>query len=108
MDMKINSAYLLITCNVGKRDEVITQIKHLSSIKYIQRTFGAYDIIAKVESTTLDLLQRFITQKIRTLIDVRSAMTLHCKPNLESSDGRKRNVITIETPVTTDNKLVAI
>ncbi|HSG73955.1 MAG TPA: Lrp/AsnC ligand binding domain-containing protein [Nitrosopumilaceae archaeon] len=106
--MKINSAYLLITCNVGKRDEVMTQIKHLNGIKYIQRTFGAYDIIARVESTTLDLLQRFITQKIRTLIDVRNAMTLHCKPNLESSDGKKRNGSTIETLVTTGDKLVTI
>jgi len=83
MDMKINSAYLLITCNDGRLDEVISQIEHLDSIKEIQGTFGAYDIIAKVESTTLEHLQRFIVQKIRTLVDVRSAMTLHCKTTLQ-------------------------
>ncbi len=76
--MNPNSAYLLITCNKGKLDEVITQIKHLDSIKEIQGTYGAYDIIAKVESTTLDNLQSFIIQKIRTVINVKSAMTLHC------------------------------
>lgn len=83
MEMKNNSAYLLITCNDGKLDEVMTQIEHLDNIKEIQETCGAYDIIAKVESTTLDHLQRFIVQKIRTLVNVRSAMTLHCKPNLQ-------------------------
>ena len=83
MEMKTNSAYLLITCNDGKLDEVITQIEHLDSIKEIQGTCGVYDIIAKVESTTLDHLQRFIVQKIRTLADIRSTMTLHCKPNLQ-------------------------
>jgi DNA-binding Lrp family transcriptional regulator len=81
MEMKKNSAYLLITCNEGKLDEVKTQIEHLDGIKEIQGTCGAYDIVAKVETTTLDNLQRFIIQKIRTLVDVRSAMTLHCKPN---------------------------
>lgn len=83
MAMKTNSAYLLITCNDGKLDEVMTQIEHLDDVKEIQETRGAYDIIARVESTTLDHLQRFIVQKIRTLVDVRSAMTLHCKPNLQ-------------------------
>ncbi|MFB5611374.1 MAG: Lrp/AsnC ligand binding domain-containing protein [Nitrosopumilaceae archaeon] len=83
MEIKKNSAYLLITCNVGKLEEVMSQIEHLDNIKEIQKTHGAYDIIAKVESSTLDHLQKFIVQKIRTLIDVRSAMTLTCKPNLQ-------------------------
>jgi len=83
MEMKKNSAYLLITCNVGKLEEVMSQIEHLDSIKEIQKTFGAYDIIAKVESSTLDNLHRFIVQKIRTLTNVRSAMTLSCKSNLQ-------------------------
>lgn len=84
VEMKKNSAYLLITCNVGKLENVMSQIGHLDGIKEIQKTFGAYDIIAKVESTTLDNLQRFLEQKIRTLIDVRSAMTLPCKQNVET------------------------
>lgn len=82
MELKKKSAYLLITCNVGKLEEVMSQIENLDSIKEIQKTHGAYDIIAKVESTTLEHLQKFIVQKIRTVIDVRSAMTLTCNPNL--------------------------
>ena len=81
MEMKTNSAYLLITCNEGKLDEVKTLIANLDNIKEIQETCGAYDIIAKVESSSLEHLQIFIIQKIRTLVNVRSAMTLHCKPN---------------------------
>lgn len=81
--MNPNSAYLLITCNKGELDKVITQIEHLDSIKEIQGTYGAYDIIAKIESTTLDHLQSFIVQKIRTLVDVKSAMMLHCNTALQ-------------------------
>ena len=77
---KTNSAYLLITCNDGKLDDVITEISNLDSIKEIQETCGAYDIIAKIESITSQQLQKFIIQKIRNLTNVRSAMTLHCKP----------------------------
>ena len=81
--MNPNSAYLLITCNDGKLDEVMTLIKHLDNIKEIQGTFGAYDIIARVESTTMEYLQTSIIQKIRTLADVKNAMMLHCKTTLQ-------------------------
>lgn len=83
VEIKNNFAYLLITCNDGKLDDVMTKIEHLDSIKEIQGTLGVYDIVAKVESATLDHLQQFIVQKIRSLVDVRSAMTLLYKPNIQ-------------------------
>ena len=83
MDIKTNSAYLLITCNDGKLDEVISQIEPLDIIKEIQSTCGAYDIVAKVESTTKEHLQEFFIQKIRTLVEIRSVMVLGCKQNIQ-------------------------
>lgn len=80
MGIKTNSAYLLISCNVGKLDEVIEHLGRLDSIKEFQGTWGPYDIIVKVESLTRKHLQRFIVQKIRTLVGIRSALTLECKP----------------------------
>ncbi len=79
--MKPSSAYLLITCNDGKLDEVISQIEPLDSIKEIQGTCGAYDIVAKIELTTKEHLQEFFIQKIRTLAEIRSVMMLGCKQN---------------------------
>ena len=75
-----NPAYLLITCHNDKVNDVINQIKQFDYIKEIQGTCGAYDIIAKVESITSVHLQRFIIQKIRTLANVRTALTLHYEP----------------------------
>ena len=83
MNTKTNSAYLLITCNNGQFDKVITQLKQMNSIKEIQGTCGAYDIIAKAESITSIHLQRFIMQKIRTLANVKSTLTLHYEPTLQ-------------------------
>jgi DNA-binding Lrp family transcriptional regulator len=79
MVVKTNSTYLLISCNIGKLDEVMKHLGHLDDIKEIQGTFGPYDIIAKVESLSRQHLQKFIVQRIRTLIGIKSALTLECK-----------------------------
>jgi hypothetical protein len=79
MVVKTNSTYLLISCNIGKLDEVIEYLGHLDDIKEIQGTFGPYDIIAKVESLSRQHFQKFVVQRIRTLIGIRSALTLECK-----------------------------
>lgn len=80
---KTNSTYLLISCNIGKLDEVIEHLGHLDAIKEVQGTFGPYDIIVKVESLSRQHLQKFIVRQIRTLMGIRSALTLECKPRLE-------------------------
>lgn len=79
---KTNSAYLLIVCNDRHLDDVMTEIGALDNIKEVQETCGAYDIIAKIESITSANLQKFIIEKIRNLANVRTAMTLHCKPGI--------------------------
>ena len=79
MVVKTNFTYILISCNIGKLNEVIEHLGHLDGIKEIQGTFGPYDIVAKVESLSRQHLQKFIVQKVRTLIGIKSALTLECK-----------------------------
>ncbi|NIP62129.1 MAG: hypothetical protein GWN01_08680, partial [Nitrosopumilaceae archaeon] len=55
---KQSSAYLLITCNEGKLDEVLTDVQKLDEVKESQETIGVYDIIAKIESATSEYLDR--------------------------------------------------
>jgi len=43
-------AYVLINCDLGSEDAVIEDLKHIDSVKEVRGTFGAYDIIAKVEN----------------------------------------------------------
>lgn len=83
MAVKTNFTYLLISCNIGKFDEVINHLECLDGVKEFQGINGAYDIIAKIESLSRQHLHRFLTQQIRTLVGVRSALTLECKPELE-------------------------
>lgn len=75
---KLSYAYLLITCNEGKLDEVLTDVQKLDEVKESQETVGVYDIIAKIESATWKYLDRFLLEKIRTIPNIRSVMMLHC------------------------------
>ncbi len=70
------TAYVLINCDLGYEEQIIEELKHLSDVKEVHGTFGAYDIIAKVESDQTNTLKETITWKIRKLDKVRSTLSL--------------------------------
>ncbi len=69
-------AYILINCEIGSEEEVITALKNVDSIKEVHGTFGAYDILAKIESPQVEDLRETITWKIRKIDKIRSTLTL--------------------------------
>ena len=70
------TAYVLINCELGSEEDVIDALKNVEDVKEIQGTFGAYDIIAKVDNSKLDTLRETITWKIRKIDKIRSTLTL--------------------------------
>jgi len=70
------TAYVLIVCDLGYEEQIIEELKHLSDVKEVHGTFGAYDIIAKVESDEPNTIKEIITWKIRKIVQVRSTLTL--------------------------------
>ncbi len=76
-------AYVLINCDLGYEEQIIEELKHISDVKEIHGTFGAYDILAKVESANVENLRDTITWKIRRLDRVRSTLTLLVIDGLE-------------------------
>ena len=69
-------AYVLINSELGYEEEVIKSLKELEQVKEVNGTFGAYDMIAKVEGKTTDELKETITWKIRKMDKIRSTLTL--------------------------------
>ncbi len=69
-------AYVLINCDLGYEEQIIEELKHISDVKEIHGTFGAYDIVAKVESDQITTLRETITWKIRKIDKIRSTLTL--------------------------------
>ncbi len=69
-------AYVLINCDMGYEEQVIEELKDISDVKEVHGTYGAYDIIAKVEADETSVLRETITWKIRKIDKVRSTLTL--------------------------------
>ena len=69
-------AYVLINCEIGSEEKVIEELKTIDGVKEVHGTFGAYDILAKVESVQVETLRETITWKIRKIDKIRSTLTL--------------------------------
>ncbi len=70
------SAYVLINCDIGSEEDVISHLKTVDGVKEVHSTFGAYDIIAEIESDNKENLRDAITWKIRKIERIRSTLTL--------------------------------
>ena len=70
------TAYVLINCELDSEESIISQLKTLEGIIEVHGTFGAYDILAKIESSTVEALRETITWKIRKIEKIRSTLTL--------------------------------
>ena len=70
------TAYILINCELGSEESLIQQLKSLDVVAEVHGTFSAYDILAKIESSTVEVLRETITWKIRKIDQIRSTLTL--------------------------------
>ena len=69
-------AYILLNCELGSEELIIQQLKNLDGVSEVHGTFGAYDILTKIESPTVEALREIITWKIRKIGQIRSTLTL--------------------------------
>ncbi len=50
---------MLINCDIGSEVDVISHLKTIDGVKEVHGTFGAYDIIAEIESDNKKNSQRY-------------------------------------------------
>ncbi len=72
----METAYVLVNCDLGSEDSIIEELNQIESVREVHGTFGAYDIIAKVENPDREKLRDTIIWNIRKLEHVRSTLTL--------------------------------
>ncbi len=68
--------YVLINCELGAEADLIEQIKAIEQVKDVFGTFGAHDIMVKVEGDHLEHLRGIIAWEIQKLKKIRSTVTL--------------------------------
>ena len=72
----MSQAFVLINCELGSEEQIISELKTFSDVTNVQGTFGAYDIIAQVSSESVEQIRETITWKIRKIEKIRSTLTL--------------------------------
>jgi len=72
----METAFVLITCEVGTTDKVIKKLQMINEIKEVTPVWGSYDVIAKVTAPTKEELRDAIRKKIRTTDNIRTTMSL--------------------------------
>lgn len=74
--VKMEKAYVLINCELGKENLVLSELRGLKAMKEAHGTFGAYDIIDELIAENPESLRQEITWKIRKIQSIRETLTL--------------------------------
>ena len=69
-------AFILVNVEIGADVEVLNELGLIPEIIEAHRVYGVYDIIAVVETSTMQELKDVIGFKIRSLDKVHSTMTM--------------------------------
>ena len=70
------TAFVLINVEIGSEDEVLRSLKPISEVKEAHLVYGVYDIIARIETDTMQELKDAVSWKIRRVDKVRSTLTM--------------------------------
>jgi len=69
-------AFVLINADLGAEEQLVKELRGIEFVKEVYVVYGVYDIVAKVESDTMEKVKETITWKIRRLDRVRSTLTM--------------------------------
>ncbi len=70
------TAYVLINVEIGSEDEVLRNLDPISEVKEAHLVYGVYDIIAIIETETMQELKDTVSWKIRRLDKIRTTLTM--------------------------------
>ena len=72
----MEKAYILLSCEIGKEQELASHLRIINEIKNVMITYGDYDIVVEAETENPKKMDTLITSKIRKLEKIRSTITL--------------------------------
>jgi len=72
----VTIAYVLIKSDLGAEQKVIEQLERLEQVVGIDRTFGDYDMVVKLESEHIEKIRETIARNIKKIDKVRATLTL--------------------------------
>lgn len=67
---------ILINCDLGSEEEIIEELKKMKEVKEAFGTFGANDLVVKLDAPNLEELKETVSRNIQGMDKVRSTVTL--------------------------------
>ena len=68
-------AYILIQTEVGRSAEVAREISQLAGVTLAEDVTGPYDVIARVEASTIDELGQLVVSRIQDVKGITRTLT---------------------------------
>jgi len=76
MVIDLVSAYIMVKVTAGKDEEVFAQVKKLKQIKEASVTYGAYDLILRVEFQRIEEMDDFVFNVVRRIPGVSETVSM--------------------------------
>ena len=68
-------AFVFVNLVAGAETEVLKSLRKVPEVKEAYLAYGVYDLVAKVETDSMDRLKEVITWKVRGLDGIKSTLT---------------------------------
>ena len=72
----MHRGFILLNCDLGAEEYIVDELKQMQIVSNAYLTFGAYDVIAEIQTDNQDEFEKVIAT-IRKLSRVVSTMTLN-------------------------------
>ena len=73
----MHKGFVLLNCDLGAEEFIVEELRKISQVSQAYVTFGAYDVIAEINSDSQEDFDETVSINIRRLTRVVSTMTLN-------------------------------
>jgi len=73
----MHKGFVLLNCDLGAEDFIVDELRKISQVSQAYVTFGAYDVIAEINTDSQEDFDETVSFKVRRLTRVVSTMTLN-------------------------------
>ena len=73
----MHKGFVLLNCDLGAEEFIVEELRKISQVSQAYVTFGAYDVIAEINTDSQENFDETVSFKIRRLTRIVSTMTLN-------------------------------
>ncbi len=70
------SAVVLINTETGKESKVLRELCAMREVESAYLVYGVYDLVIKVTTESMESLESFLMQRVRSLQGIKTTLTL--------------------------------